>query len=345
MIDIVRYCLMLEMAKKVIALVDLTNIQIINNDLVLSDAAKRNAKIEYLNKQLDKYEGDNKQKLQCFCSNDLKMQPNDNLNTCKVGSSLKTQLEHAATCGDLAIIEWLLSKGVNINYRNETSTALHIIARMHSSTSAVEFLVQNNADVNKRTQACYYNNIYYVFSGFGSTALTEAVRYGNLETFKALLATTQVSEKSLIESYKCTKEILRLLQLDNQDYNKELHKYIESRNVKEGVKKILAYIENIENSVFILFGMKRGIEKSEFAVLPLDIFKNIASFLFPQDRFITYRIKVTEQKIKDKRLSTAFFSSIAKRLNSYAIDNAVFNKYIEDHGGNRRTAGALVLRR
>ena len=113
MIDIVRYCLMLEMAKKVIALVDLTNIQIINNDLVLSDAAKRNAKIEYLNKQLDKYEGDNKQKLQCFCSNDLKMQPNDNLNTCKVGSSLKTQLEHAATCGDLAIIEWLLSKGVD----------------------------------------------------------------------------------------------------------------------------------------------------------------------------------------------------------------------------------------
>ena len=45
--------LCIEMAESVIALVDLTNIQIINNNSALNDADKRNAKIEYFNKQLD----------------------------------------------------------------------------------------------------------------------------------------------------------------------------------------------------------------------------------------------------------------------------------------------------
>lgn len=388
MISVDSYLQIIEMAQSVIALVDLTNIQIINNNSTLNDADKRKAKIEYLNKHLDKYldkyDGNDKQKLQSFCSNELKMQPHDNLNTCKVGSILLTQLGHAASCGDIAIMEWLLSKGVDVNSDVASGwgdlqcglRALHIAARTNKS-SVVEFLVKNNADVNLRTFSSYYHiNVYSGFSNAGSTALTEAVRYGSVETFKELLATTQVGKQSLTEAYGVTKKILCLLQKEpdyitrlrldplqmlNKQFmndflesnkellknypNQELNRYIGLMNVKEGIKSILAYIENIENSVFILFGMKRGVEKSGFAVLPLDIFKNVASFLFPQDPFIIYRIKVTEQKIRDKRLSTLFFSLITKKLNSSAINNAMFNKYIEDHGANKRTAGALVLRR
>lgn len=384
MINIDSYLHVIMIAENVVPLVGLTNIQKINNNSSLNDDDKRKAKIEYLNKQLDKYDGDDKKKLQCFCTNDLRMQPDDNLNKCKVGSILMTQLGHAVSYGDLAIIEWLLSKGVDVNSDIASGwgnvrcgiRALHIAARTRNP-SVVEFLVKNNADVNRRTFSSYYTNIYTGCCNAGSTALHETIRYGNVETFKKLLATTEIGGQSLAQAYEFTKKILCLLQeepdyirrlrldlsqildkqfmnsflttnqdlLNDPNYNKELHGYIGLMNVQEGIKKILAYIENIENSVFILFGVKRGVDKSEFGILSFDIFKNVASFLFSQDSFINHRIKVTEQKINDKKLSTPFFSLMAKKLNSSVIDSTLFNKYIEDHVGNKRTAGALVLRR
>jgi hypothetical protein len=106
-----------------------------------------------------------------------------------VGASGRTTLIMAANQNDLAMVQFFLDQGVNVNAVDSTDKAGHtalMAAAAQSNTAIVKALIQKGADVNMATtDASVVKNGPLAFKG--RTALMMAAPYGSTEMIRLFL--------------------------------------------------------------------------------------------------------------------------------------------------------------
>ena len=88
--------------------------------------------------------------------------------------SINQELLWAAETGSLEQVKTLLSKGANINAKNEKGQTALMVAAWRKRLEIVRCLIDNGADVNATNQ-------------YGGTALMDAAMTGHLEVVKPLI--------------------------------------------------------------------------------------------------------------------------------------------------------------
>lgn len=119
----------------------------------------------------------------------------------------------AASKGDLSALKKCLQDGVDINAVNRQQRTAILIAAMHKQYEAVQFLIDEGADINLQDETCFNpflwgcldNDLTLVklmikakpdltrLTRFGGVGITPAAEKGHLEIVKELLENTTIN--------------------------------------------------------------------------------------------------------------------------------------------------------